>query len=256
MYDVNYLISNGVDVNKSLELFGDIDTYNETVGEFLVSAKEKLAKLQQDDGSYALEQWQALAVLWQNQLLRQLFRPNQLELSEKKLAQANRLLNNTTKPQGQLDLGQGYFLVKEYHHFWIADHPLPSENLELQRSLALGEWQWISETEKVGLFFKDAYRPRPGDDILAVSAEEAPFLLRHRRPGDRMKTKIGTQKIKQILIDRKIAKTKRERLWLVAAKDGNILWVVKVKKTDLSPRLVNAKMQYIIVLRREVKDDE
>lgn len=46
MYDVNYLISNGVDVNKSLELFGDIDTYNETVGEFLVSAKEKLAKLQ------------------------------------------------------------------------------------------------------------------------------------------------------------------------------------------------------------------
>ena len=46
MYDVNFLISNGVDVNKSLELFGDIDTYNETVGEFLVSAKEKLAKLQ------------------------------------------------------------------------------------------------------------------------------------------------------------------------------------------------------------------
>ena len=34
MYDVNFLVSNGVDVNKSLELFGDIDTYNETVGEF------------------------------------------------------------------------------------------------------------------------------------------------------------------------------------------------------------------------------
>lgn len=46
MYDVNFLISNGVDVNKSLELFGDMDTYNETVGEFLVSAKEKMAKLQ------------------------------------------------------------------------------------------------------------------------------------------------------------------------------------------------------------------
>lgn len=220
------------------------------------ASKEKLAKLRQDDGSYALEQWQTLDLPWQNQLLRQLFCQQQLELSEKKLAQASRLLNNTTKPQGQLDLGQGYFLVKEYHHFWIADHLLPSENLELQRSLSLGEWQWISDTEKVGLFFKDVYRPRPGDEVLAVSEEEAPFLLRHRLPGDRMKTKIGTQKIKQILIDRKIAKTKRERLWLVAAKDGNILWVVKVKKTDLSPRLVNAKMQYIIVLRREVKDDE
>lgn len=47
MNDENYLIQNGVDVTKSLELFGDIDTYNEIVGEFLVSAKEKQAKLQQ-----------------------------------------------------------------------------------------------------------------------------------------------------------------------------------------------------------------
>lgn len=47
MNDENYLIENGVDVTKSLELFGDIDTYNEIVGEFLVSSKEKQAKLQQ-----------------------------------------------------------------------------------------------------------------------------------------------------------------------------------------------------------------
>ena len=46
MYDENYLIQNGVDVTKSLELFGDINTYNEIVGEFLVIAKEKQAKLQ------------------------------------------------------------------------------------------------------------------------------------------------------------------------------------------------------------------
>lgn len=45
MYDVNFLIENGVDINKSLELFGDMETYNENVGEFLVSSKEKLTKL-------------------------------------------------------------------------------------------------------------------------------------------------------------------------------------------------------------------
>lgn len=59
MYDVNFLIANGVDVNKSLELFGDIETYNDTVGEFLISAKEKLAKLElykneKDMGNYAI----------------------------------------------------------------------------------------------------------------------------------------------------------------------------------------------------------
>ena len=31
MKDVNLLINNGVDVNASLELFGDIDTYNDYV---------------------------------------------------------------------------------------------------------------------------------------------------------------------------------------------------------------------------------
>ena len=45
MRNINYLISNGVDINKSLELFGDIQTYNETVGEFLISANSKLTKL-------------------------------------------------------------------------------------------------------------------------------------------------------------------------------------------------------------------
>lgn len=46
MFYVNYLIENGVDVNRTLDLFGDIDTYNNIIGEFLVSAKEKLEKLE------------------------------------------------------------------------------------------------------------------------------------------------------------------------------------------------------------------
>ena len=44
MNDTNFLIKNGVDINKSLEIFGDINTYNQTVGELVVSAKDKLAK--------------------------------------------------------------------------------------------------------------------------------------------------------------------------------------------------------------------
>lgn len=47
MYNVTYLKNNGVDVDSSLELFGTIDIYNDTVGEFLISAKEKLEKLEE-----------------------------------------------------------------------------------------------------------------------------------------------------------------------------------------------------------------
>ena len=39
MRSLNYLISNGVDVEKSLELFGDIKVYNETLVDFFDSAK-------------------------------------------------------------------------------------------------------------------------------------------------------------------------------------------------------------------------
>lgn len=59
MYDINILTSNGIDVNSSLELFGNIDTYNDTVGEFLISAKEKIVLLEdyknkKDMSNYAI----------------------------------------------------------------------------------------------------------------------------------------------------------------------------------------------------------
>lgn len=46
MMDFNFLKANNVDVNKSLELFGDIETYNNTIGDFLIGAKDKLPKLE------------------------------------------------------------------------------------------------------------------------------------------------------------------------------------------------------------------
>ncbi len=59
MLDVNFLKNNGVDVDKSLELFGTIDVYNDTVGEFLMSAPEKISKLEayknsKDMANYAI----------------------------------------------------------------------------------------------------------------------------------------------------------------------------------------------------------
>ena len=45
MKDKNYLIQNGVDVEKSLELFGDMEMYNESIKDFLTDASSKLDKL-------------------------------------------------------------------------------------------------------------------------------------------------------------------------------------------------------------------
>ena len=59
MKDVNILTSNGVDINKSLELFGDMETYDETLEEFLNGVNEKLSNLKKykessDMANYAI----------------------------------------------------------------------------------------------------------------------------------------------------------------------------------------------------------
>jgi len=45
MRNIKFLEENGVDVNKSLELFGNANTYNETIGEFLVEIHTNINEL-------------------------------------------------------------------------------------------------------------------------------------------------------------------------------------------------------------------
>jgi len=45
MKDQNFLIENGIDLQTSLELFGDIEMYNESLGDFMIEIDGKLAKL-------------------------------------------------------------------------------------------------------------------------------------------------------------------------------------------------------------------
>ena len=60
MKDVNILTSNGVDVNKSLELFGDMETYDDTLNDFLAEIDKKLALIKEykesaDMANYAIQ---------------------------------------------------------------------------------------------------------------------------------------------------------------------------------------------------------
>ena len=59
MKDVNILTNNGVNVNKALELFGDMATYDDTLKDFLSEIDEKLANIKKyketgDMANYAI----------------------------------------------------------------------------------------------------------------------------------------------------------------------------------------------------------
>lgn len=43
--DVNILINNEIDVNKGLELLGDMDMYNETLGDFLTEQETRVPNM-------------------------------------------------------------------------------------------------------------------------------------------------------------------------------------------------------------------
>ena len=46
VYDRNYLEKNGVDVNKALEMLGDMDMYNATVHDFVSEVEEKWKRIE------------------------------------------------------------------------------------------------------------------------------------------------------------------------------------------------------------------
>lgn len=59
MKSVDFLTGKGVDIAKALEIFGDIDTYNQTLGDFKSALEEKIPKLEElknahDMANYAI----------------------------------------------------------------------------------------------------------------------------------------------------------------------------------------------------------
>lgn len=61
MKDVNILKTNNIDVDASLELWGDMDSYNESLKEFKVSLNSKLASLEQYKNAGDLNNYAILA---------------------------------------------------------------------------------------------------------------------------------------------------------------------------------------------------
>ncbi len=60
MKDIEYLKNSNIDIDKSLELLGDIDTYNDILEEFYNNIKDRLNKLEKykNDGdmeNYSIE---------------------------------------------------------------------------------------------------------------------------------------------------------------------------------------------------------
>lgn len=213
----------------------------------------KLKMLEKAEG-YDVTFFQQLAPAWQYQILRALFAKEKLPVTKQKLAQVqNALLGE--RPQVSLDLGAGREFYRSYQTFYFQKKQVLLEVKTVKTQLELGKWHKLPHGQ-VGLFEKDTFIFREGDESLAVSKENAPFYVRQRHLGDRMPYSQGTKKITRLLIDQKVPAKERAKLWYLVDDKDFVYWVFGIKKTDLSPRAVNAKIQYIIVYRRDDRREE
>ncbi len=91
----------------------------------------------------------------------------------------------------------------------------------------------------------------PGDEVACFEPSELDFPLAVRgwRPGDRIRTPVGTRKLKKLFGDRKVGRSERRRLPLVTDRAG-VLWVVgQVQAARAVPR--DGDVIFAIRFRRE-----
>lgn len=159
------------------------------------------------------------------------------------LEQARFAIVQNEKPNLALDLGGGCQLVREYDSvtfrlqgekqnpqpfLYIIEEdtarlPMPELGLELRIEIVtdgLDASSGAAEGENSALFDADG---------LAY-----PLTVRPRNRGDRMRPfgLNGSKKVKDIFIDEKIPPHRRDRIPIVADREGRILWIPGVKRSD------------------------
>lgn len=86
-------------------------------------------------------------------------------------------------------------------------------------------------------------------NVIWYNSSSFPFIVRNRKNGDKMKLSCGTKKVKDILIDEKIAINDRDNLLLIE-KDNEIINIFGVKKSET---LLKNDNNNILVTLREKK---
>ena len=91
-----------------------------------------------------------------------------------------------------------------------------------------------------------------GNDLI-VEEQLLPAVVRSRRPGDRIQPKgmIGTKKVKDIFIDRKIDRSERDVWPIVEDVTGQIIWVAGVTRSEKAT--LSARKNQLVHLHYEKK---
>lgn len=147
---------------------------------------------------------------------------------------------NRGRSGGRVDLGDGLELAREFELLWVG-RPAPEPP---DASLAIAGPTPACGSARIG---GREYRVEWGAGLpegesrfrlrLPRPRLRFPLLVRGWEAGDRMRLPAGTRKLKRLFNDRRIRRSERSRLPVLATEEGRVLWVAGVARdAELAPR--------------------
>lgn len=148
---------------------------------------------------------------------------NQVELTFQNIKDILKLTTNQ-KPHLEFELENHLFIHKSYHKVFISNCKSSIEDYEFKitepTEIILPNGDLVAVTKNpnkyYGFMFKLCYNIQDFNLVLTV---------RNRRNGDKVKTKSGTKKIKDIFINKKLPLQRRNKLPVFLNEIGEIIWV-------------------------------
>lgn len=137
----------------------------------------------------------------------------------------NMCFNDT--PNNTYALGKGFEFVKEYESVYVQKEvEVEKINITVEKE---GEY-FVSDNKSYVFSTKKLEHNSTNYFELCYNDKVFPLYIRQRQNGDKMSLKVGTKKVKNIMIDQKVPLTKRDKILLIA-NDDFVLWIPGIKKS-------------------------
>ena len=159
-------------------------------------------------------------------LLCNIYKDDILYINDKHVEEILNLISSS-KPNIYIYLPKGIKAVKEYNSFYLEQINTNENYLyELNELLILPDNKKI---EKINFYEKD------GNDVCRLNSKDItlPLYVRNKKNGDKIyvKNMDGSKKVKDVFIDSKIPKNKRDIYPVVVDSNNNIIWIPGLKKS-------------------------
>ncbi|CAK1231842.1 tRNA lysidine(34) synthetase TilS [Fructobacillus evanidus] len=134
------------------------------------------------------------------------------------------LLANDQKPNGQVDLGDGWIMVKAYSQVQLIKEEKTAKNDRKPEELVLklDQWQFFDRSQ---LLWTQKIPQKADQALILPEHLVGDLTLSLAKKDDRIPLKSGTKSVRRLLIDKKIPVTLRERTWLLKDQSQTVLAV-------------------------------